>query len=481
MGKKAESDPNVVIKAIYDRAVPYDGDRKKRNMEIVERLAKGRLIQYMKEEDPSFKNLFQEIYHTGSYYDGLRVGDPDEFDLNLLLKLPISTSEVKLDNANCWPCQTRVFIQKKISFLIPSTHPCAAFGERLDQKLFEEEKDGKRYLRPDWTRQWVEGLVVKAVDRMHSELKSFNIEALTVRKAGPSMNLVFRLTSGDQIDVDVVPVFTCDQGQLADVKGISPELEAGKGAGLVPKPLSSRRINGSNQAQRDKEWRLDFHDQEADLIKGEVKPLIKLLKAFRNASECLSGLYSYCLKNLVMNMVREERPQFREAERGDNFLKVLEYLLRRLQFGSIPMVFFRTNNLLDGLHVGEIESVKGYLKSAIKKMSESRNTPKCKEVWCSYFGLDWNEVLDHKDEFQISVKTLNGRCITFTVEPTDLVEGLKEQIKKETKIAVGEQRLHYGGKQLQDGRTLSSYGIRAESTMPIDMCGRLRGGCITLC
>jgi len=67
-----------------------------------------------------------------------------------------------------------------------------------------------------------------------------------------------------------------------------------------------------------------------------------------------------------MNMVREERPQFREAERGDNFLKVLEYLLRRLQFGSIPMVFFRTNNLLDGLHVGEIESVKGYLKSAIK-------------------------------------------------------------------------------------------------------------------
>jgi hypothetical protein len=43
----------------------------------------------MKEVDPLFKALFREIYHSGSYYDGLRVGDPREFDLNLLLDLSI--------------------------------------------------------------------------------------------------------------------------------------------------------------------------------------------------------------------------------------------------------------------------------------------------------------------------------------------------------------------------------------------------------
>ena len=35
-----------------------------------------------------FKQLFERVFYGGSYYDDLRVGKPDEFDLDLLLRFP---------------------------------------------------------------------------------------------------------------------------------------------------------------------------------------------------------------------------------------------------------------------------------------------------------------------------------------------------------------------------------------------------------
>lgn len=42
----------------------------------------------MKTQSVLFKGLYDKLFHGGSYYDGLRVGHPEEFDLDLLLRLP---------------------------------------------------------------------------------------------------------------------------------------------------------------------------------------------------------------------------------------------------------------------------------------------------------------------------------------------------------------------------------------------------------
>ena len=39
----------------------------------------------MKESDELFKTLYQQVYFSGSYYDGLKIGKPDEFDLNIVI------------------------------------------------------------------------------------------------------------------------------------------------------------------------------------------------------------------------------------------------------------------------------------------------------------------------------------------------------------------------------------------------------------
>jgi len=70
-----------------------------------------------------------------------------------------------------------------------------------------------------------------------------------------------------------------------------------------------------------------------------------------------------------------------------------------------------------------------------------------------------------KPPMQVFVKTLTAKTITITTDVTETIERIKERIFEKQAIPVSEQRLIYGGKPLEDHRTLSDYGIGANATL----------------
>ena len=75
---------------------------------------------------------------------------------------------------------------------------------------------------------------------------------------------------------------------------------------------------------------------------------------------------------------------------------------------------------------------------------------------------------------EIYVKTLTGKTLVLYVEDSSLVEDVKVTIQEREGIPPDQQRLIFSGRQLEDLRTLSEYGIRKEDTLHLVL--RMTGG-----
>ena len=92
--------------------------------------------------------------------------------------------------------------------------------------------------------------------------------------------------------------------------------------------------------------------------------------------------------------------------------------------------------------------------------------------------LTWVGELVHSTssptDYKVVVQDLNGRLTEILCKSDDLIETVKIKFFKESGVPVDQQRLVFGGKQLEDGRTLADYNIKAGSH--INFVLRLRGG-----
>jgi len=58
------------------------------------------------------------------------------------------------------------------------------------------------------------------------------------------------------------------------------------------------------------------------------------------------------------------------------------------------------------------------------------------------------------DQFQIFVKSINGKTRTVDVTSADTIGSIKAKIQEKEGVAPDEQRLIFGGKNLVDDKTL---------------------------
>merc|ERR1712159_577243 len=79
---------------------------------------------------------------------------------------------------------------------------------------------------------------------------------------------------------------------------------------------------------------------------------------------------------------------------------------------------------------------------------------------------------------RISIKTLTGKTIHLDVEKNESIRKIKSKIQNKEGIPLNKQRLVFSGKQLEDGKTLTNYGVHRESILHLLL--RLQGGSIQI-
>mmetsp|Transcript_24344 Transcript_24344/g.59604 ORF Transcript_24344/g.59604 Transcript_24344/m.59604 type:complete len:326 (-) Transcript_24344:35-1012(-) len=92
-----------------------------------------------------------------------------------------------------------------------------------------------------------------------------------------------------------------------------------------------------------------------------------------------------------------------------------------------------------------------------------------------YHGsLALDQVMQIRGGMQLFVKTLTGKTVSIEVEEGESIEDVKAKISEKEGIPPEQQRLIFGGQQLQDSKTLDDYDVGDDATLHLVL--RLRGG-----
>lgn len=288
-----------------------------------------KMIEQMKKQNSLFNAIYEKTFYGGSYYDDLKVGKPDEFDLDLLLVLPKRCeTHNKIPNCGC--------VQ-----LIPSDDKPGYFWFKIE-KGFYKPFDGfiiDGYMQTNRVLDWLKGCCTKALNNFDSLNFIFETPKY-FSESGPALTLRLFGDFG-VMDIDLVPAFKFGSHYWPQEPFRSNPSTKKTEFFIVPKK--------AKMPCAERYWRASCQDQERELIEGKqrLKPALRLLKKMRNNLGHVS-ISSYALKTIVLCNLDTGDFDW-NATLTDIFLKLLEKYKESLENKKIPYYWNESGNLLDNI------------------------------------------------------------------------------------------------------------------------------------
>ncbi|XP_068762759.1 cyclic GMP-AMP synthase-like receptor 1 isoform X2 [Montipora capricornis] len=304
------------------------------------------VVQYVKERENRFSKM--QILRTGSYYERSKVGEPDEFDLMLVVE------NLELD--------------------------AGPYGDDEDDGMSEPPKGFTRVMidmgeeriwRPDScvnTRGMLSASSVKSVFARHVrnaiEYLGYG-RFVEVRSQGPAVTLIItNRMNGRKYSIDLTLAIK-DKSWPEDADEWKGRPRRGwPNQNLVREiwhdgcHLVAKQPKGSNVPEHEKGflWRYSFSEAEKKLFlrggHGEAsscrKQVLRILKALKEGLD-LHPLKSYHLKTMLLYEC-EEKPHpssWSFDHLGDRFMGLLQRLLDCLRQKNCPHYFMREFNLFE--------------------------------------------------------------------------------------------------------------------------------------
>lgn len=371
--KKSLKDSEIVLQYINKRYISLnDSDYANYAEHLKTVLTK--LVQLMKKSDALFNSLYLKEHFAGSYPDGLKIGKPEEYDMNMIIRLPVDHS--KLEFETCTP-----------SFIMIKGQKAFNEGSSLSTDLLRWVDD-EGYLLQTKFRDWMESVLTKAFDGLpFHESSGGNTRCLKVgkqdgeeqeykigyKKSGPAMTVKVVTPDNLSIDVDLVPAFQFGPPIWPDSVLPLPKNCNKKSWMVIPKPKKLKEFEtpGPNDAR---EWRMSFLDQEREILNGTgtVKPTIKLLKKLRDSTKF--KLSSYAIKTVVLMEMQTQNSEFWKNRGTYIFLFMLHRLTEHIRTGHIPFYWDGKDDLLKmkGVECQNVSNRFGkILKDIIKGVGEN--------------------------------------------------------------------------------------------------------------
>lgn len=291
------------------------------------------LLMLMTIVDDKFASMKPQIGYMGSYFEGLKIKEPTEYDINLILTLPLSKSarnKIILDSTSSIAMYTKVLLPEDILGL--------TVNKLLSAKL---------------VRQWIQGVITKAINHLEKGYESKTIKKIQIDKinqtsSGPANTLILEASYfKEPICIDLVPTLSIPMSNRAenstvDFSGASKVFKKFNYF-LIPKPVNDVH-----------DWRITFPLHERKLLKDKenLKSVFRLIKLLRDTQN-MEGLASYYLKNVFLWKLHDSDQLFFVTNSKANlFMHMLKFLRDELASGEIANYWCEDLNL-----IGKKESI----------------------------------------------------------------------------------------------------------------------------